>query len=203
MKQIDTRGHLCPTPLIMAKKGLDEINSGDAFEIMTDNETSFNNLISYLKDAGAKPTSKTIGDSYVIKGKKPMIDVPSVVVESYCETPESLPTKKYVVVIKSQKMGEGSDELGLMLMRGFVNALVEADIKPTHIVLYNGGVNLVAEGSDTADSLKKLEDGGISVLVCGTCVDYYELKGKIKVGMVSNMYQITNVLGKTGHIVYP
>lgn len=201
MKQIDTRGHPCPTPLIMAKKGLDEINGGDEFAIMTDNETSFNNLMSYLKDAGANPTSKQLRESYLISGKKALVDK-NVDVEAYCEVPGQ-PSNKYVVAIKSQKMGEGSDELGAILMRGFINALTEADVKPTHIVLYNSGVNLTAEGTDTADTLQKLEDIGVTVLVCGTCVDYYQLKGKIKVGMVSNMYQITNILAKTGHIVYP
>lgn len=201
MKQIDTRGHLCPTPLIMAKKGLDEINGGDEFAIMTDNETSFNNLMSYLKDAGANPTSKQLRESYLISGKKALVDK-NVDVEAYCEVPGQ-PSNKYVVAIKSQKMGEGSDELGAILMRGFINALTEADVKPTHVVLYNSGVNLTAEGTDTANTLQKLEDIGVTILVCGTCVDYYQLKGKIKVGMVSNMYQITNILAKTGHIVYP
>ncbi len=70
MKQIDTSGHLCPTPLILAKRGLDEINGGDEFAIMTDNETSFNNLMSYLKDVGANPTSKQLGEAYLISGKK-------------------------------------------------------------------------------------------------------------------------------------
>lgn len=204
MKQIDTRGHLCPTPLIMAKKGLDEMEGGEDMEIMTDNETSFNNLMAFLKDYGAKPTSKTLGEAFLINAKKPMVTNNSVDAEDYCDVPAgTLRINKYVVAVKSLKMGEGSDELGLMLMRAFVNALVEADVKPTHVVLYNSGVNLTVEGTDTADSLQKLEDIGVSVLVCGTCVDYYQLKGKIKVGMVSNMYQITNILAKTGHIIYP
>ena len=203
MKQIDARGHLCPTPLVMAKKGLDEMEGGEDVEIMIDNETSFNNLMSFLKDFGANPTSKSIGGSFVINGKKPLIEKKNVDVETYCENPKSISPKKYVVVAKSDKMGEGSDELGAILMRGFINSLGEADGKPTHIVLYNSGVNLIVDGNDTALSLKKLEDSGVTILVCGTCVDYFKIKEKMKVGMISNMYDITNVLAKTGHIVYP
>jgi len=100
-------------------------------------------------------------------------------------------------------MGEGSQELGRLLLQGFVNAIGEVEPKPSTIVMYNDGVKLAAVGSPVLEGLRALEQGGVEVLVCGTCVEYYGIKGNIGVGTISNMFAILERLSRAGHVVQP
>jgi selenium metabolism protein YedF len=100
-------------------------------------------------------------------------------------------------------MGRGDDELGEILMRAFFHTLTELDARPDVIILYNAGVRLAVEGSPVMDDLTALADSGIELLVCGTCLGYYDLKERLAVGTVSNMYTIAETLLTAGRIVSP
>ncbi len=88
-------------------------------------------------------------------------------------------------------MGVGNEELGKMLTRAFLNNLMNQSRLPSHIVLYNSGVLLAADGTDSANALKELEKMGVQILMCGTCIDFYQLKDQVNLGQVSNMINIT------------
>lgn len=111
--------------------------------------------------------------------------------------------RSFTVLIKSDRMGSGNDELGKILIRGFLNALIKQPQLPSKIILYNGGVLLAVEGTDTAASLLELEQKGIEVLLCGTCCDFFQIKDKVKAGTISNMMQITATLIEAPKIVEP
>jgi selenium metabolism protein YedF len=205
MHTIDTKGHLCPEPLIMARNGLREINEGEKMLVVSDNETSYQNLMSFLEDLGATPVVDKKEGIYFIEVTKP--SEPSHKTESnpedYCTVPQQSGTQgNYVVVARSCQMGEGDKDLGALLIRGYFNALKEMDDLPTHIIMYNGGVKLAVKDTDTAAALGELEDKDVSVLVCGTCVDYYQMKDQIGVGRISNMYQIATILAETDKVIY-
>ncbi len=100
-------------------------------------------------------------------------------------------------------MGNGSDELGKILIRGFLNSLIKQEQLPKHIILYNAGVLLAADGTDTADSLLELENKGVQIVLCGTCVDFFQIKEKIKTGLVSNMMHITSLLIEAPRVIVP
>ncbi len=199
MKIVDAGGLLCPQPLIMLKQALLEMNVGEEAEILTDNDTSFKNLTTFLDDQGAKWTHKKEGNKYFIYTSKPAKDLTNVDAASYCSTGNS----EYVICVKSDKMGEGDDELGTILIKAFINSLKEQDRLPTHIIFYNSGIRLATKDSPVIDALRALEDSGIRIMVCGTCTDFYGLKDQIGVGMISNMYSITETLVNTGHVVAP
>ncbi len=99
--------------------------------------------------------------------------------------------EQYLLQVKSECMGAGNEELGKMLTRSFLNNLNNQQKLPSHIVLYNSGVLLAADGTDTANALKELERKGVSILMCGTCIDFYQLQDQVSVGKVSNMINIT------------
>ncbi len=198
MKTVDTRGHLCPIPLIMAKSAIKESNTGDTLLIISDNDTSCQNLMQYLNDLGANPQKETKGPEFHITIQVPAPRASMPEAESYCST-----DRGYVVVVKSDKMGQGDDNLGSILIRAFINSLKDADKLPTHIILYNGGVKLAVKGSDTGASLQVLESMGVKVIVCGTCVDFFGIKDSLATGTISNMYQITKLTAEAGHVVYP
>lgn len=199
MKTIDTRGHLCPAPLIMAKKGISEATSGEEIEILTDNDTACQNLENYLTELKLNPQIRTEGDVHIFSITTPESVASSPSPESFCATPAN----DYVVAIKSDTMGIGDDDLGHLLMRAFINSLNAADKLPTAILLYNSGVKVALRDTDTALSLQELEDKGVAIIACGTCVEYFGVKESLAVGMISNMYTITKYLSEAGHVVYP
>ncbi len=105
------------------------------------------------------------------------------------ETAESL-----VVFIKTETLGSGSSELGKILIRSFLYALGEMTNLPKKIALMNGGVKLATVDDESVERLKRLEEKGVEIMVCGTCLDYFNLKDQLKVGYISNMYDIVETL---------
>jgi len=100
----------------------------------------------------------------------------------------------YIVFITSDQLGTGEKELGGMLMKAFLNTLWEAESRPDKIILMNNGVKLGVDGADALETLALLEREGVNILSCGTCLAYYRLTQKLKVGGVSNMREIVNVM---------
>ena len=100
-------------------------------------------------------------------------------------------------------MGLGDDELGNILMKGFINTIKEVHPLPKKILFYNKGVQITTVDSPVIDTLKELELLGLEILVCGTCADYFKIKDKIGCGIISNMYDITESLTRSSHIIAP
>jgi selenium metabolism protein YedF len=98
------------------------------------------------------------------------------------------------VLVASDRLGRGADELGALLLKGFIYALAEADVAPRRIVFMNSGVRVSTEGSVSLPDLARLSGRGVEILSCGTCLDYYGVKDKLAVGRISNMYEIAGFL---------
>ncbi|RHB47949.1 sulfurtransferase-like selenium metabolism protein YedF [Enterocloster aldenensis] len=111
--------------------------------------------------------------------------------------------KGMVVVLSSNRMGQGDEILGKLLMKGFVYALTEQDSLPETILLYNSGAYLSCEGSDNVEDLRNLEAQGVEILTCGTCLNHYGLGDKLKVGSVTNMYEIAERMTGARLLVRP
>jgi len=197
---VDARGHPCPKPVIMSKKALGELSPGEEMTVLIDNEISKQNVCRFLQENGADATCTEADGLFTVRVKKTHSEMPSPSVEDYCKVPV---TKAHVIAIKNDKMGFGSDELGQILIKAFVNTIREAAPLPGAIVFYNQGVHLAIEGSSLIDSLKELESRGVKILVCGTCLDYYGKKDQLRVGTASNMYDILEALTTAGHVVAP
>jgi selenium metabolism protein YedF len=99
-----------------------------------------------------------------------------------------------VVFIRSDIIGHGNDELGSDLIINHMHHLSNARSAPDTIILMNAGVKLVAEGSVVLDDLMRLEEMGTTILACGTCLNFFDLKDRQKAGKASNMAEITNTL---------
>ncbi len=106
-----------------------------------------------------------------------------------------------VVVINSDKMGMGNDELGTRLIGNFLKTLVGAERKPRMLVLYNAGVKLAAKGSQVLESLHSLENQGVEIISCGTCVNFFGLTDRMEAGRVSNMPEIVKVLTEAAAVI--
>lgn len=181
--EIDARGQLCPKPVIMTKKELDKIKEGIVTTIV-DNEVAKENVSKLATSMGLSFTiDKTKEGYYYIH-----INKGEVKEEINVCTPDTF--KDLTIAISSDKMGKGEDELGRILMKSFIYTVKETTPYPSSIVLYNSGVFLSCEGSPVLDDLKALEEEGVEILSCGTCLDYYYLKDKLAVGGITNMYNI-------------
>jgi selenium metabolism protein YedF len=108
-----------------------------------------------------------------------------------------------VVLLAADTVGHGSDELGGILMRAFVKTLREARPRPRWLLLLNAGVRLACEGSPLLDDLRALAEAGVELRACGTCLDYYHLKDKLRVGSVGNMFDIVNTLLGADRVIRP
>jgi selenium metabolism protein YedF len=110
-------------------------------------------------------------------------------------------TGPVILVISSDSMGRGDAELGNILIRAFFHTLGEVEPLPQTIIFFNAGVKLACDGSPVLDDLQALENNGIEMLVCGTCLGYFELKDKLVAGQVSNMYDIAETILTAGKVV--
>jgi selenium metabolism protein YedF len=204
MRIVDTKGQLCPAPLIAAKRALKETAEGESFMVLTDNKTSFDNLCRFLKDNKADIQIAESGGVWNLTVTRANGQIIDARVEDYCAPAISHFEKgNYAVAITSDKMGEGDDELGHLLIINFIKALKDLDKLPQHIVFYNKGVTLAVKESPVAEHIKDLEKMGVEIHLCATCVNYYKLENDVVVGTLSNMYSIAEILASSGNVIRP
>lgn len=205
MKIVDTKGQACPAPLVATRRALKEAGEGTVLKILTDSQTSLNNISRFLKDNGIGFSVKNEGENswsveLVKSGDKPVTEVR----EDSCPVEVPYFSKgDFVVSFASDLMGQGDDELGRFLINSYIRSLKDLDLLPSCMVFYNRGVFLGADDSPVAKDLAELEAMGIELFFCATCVGFYKLEGKIKTGTMSNMYEISSKMASAGNIVKP
>src|SRR5512140_2160530 len=118
-----------------------------------------------------------------------------------CDTPEHDP--RITVLLTSELLGTGPEELGRVLIRAFVKTCKGLAPNLKHVILINTGVRLALEGSPLIDDLHALEAGGAEVLSCGTCLDYFQAKESLRAGRVSNMQEIVTTLAASDRVLQP
>jgi selenium metabolism protein YedF len=197
---VDARGQLCPKPLILTKQALNENIVGTQIVVLVDNETSCQNVERFIQDNGMTPHISADGSEFILRFTKHAPELAAPDAESYCGA--SAPSS-YVISLASETVGRGPAELGAILMKGLMATLGEVNPLPSHVVLYSSGVLLAVDGSPFVEPLRKLEQRGVKVMVCGTCADYYEKKAAIHVGTISNMLSILETLTRAGKIIAP
>lgn len=197
MFKIDALGKACPLPVIETKKALRE---HDVVETLVDNEIATQNLRKmaeqlgyiYQMDQDAPNHYKVV----ISKGNADLID------DEEPQVAEAIaPVDDYIVVVDTNVMGRGSDELGKNLLKGFIYSLTEQDVLPEKVIFYNGGVQSVVEGSDSLEDLRGLAEQGVEIYACGACLNFYELTAAV--GEVTNMYRIVEMMRQAPKIVKP
>lgn len=204
MRIVNTKGQLCPGPLIATKRALNETPAGSSFVVLTDNQTSMNNLSRFLKDTNTDFQITEAGGVWTLTITKRAGDGSQAKAEDFStSTVKHFEKGNFIIVVGSDKMGEGDDILGHLLMSNFIKAVKDLDRLPQKIVFYNNGVRLVTKSSDVIEHLKDLEKMGVELLLCATCVNHYSLESVVGAGTLSNIYAIAEVMASTGHIIKP
>lgn len=202
-KIVDARGVACPQPVMMAKEGLKDMTEG-ILKVLVDNEIAVQNVMKLGNYSGLNPKSEKKGEGeFQVLFYLDEKNQNSPQVEKKEETvPENNKTG-LVAVLSSDQMGTGNEELGRLLMKGFVYALTKLEELPETVLLYNGGARLSVEGAQTLEDLKLLEDQGVEILTCGTCLNFYDITDKLKVGTVTNMYEIAEKMAGARSVIRP
>lgn len=190
---VEARGKLCPLPVIETKKVMDE-NPQATIETIVDNEIAVSNVSKLGNSKGYfVQTVGQNGEYHIILSREATKFMPSI--------NEVEKTTQKIFLITKDWLGDGNIDLGKTLMKTFLFSLAEAENKPAKIMFINSGVKLVSEGSENLDTLLQLSQAGVEIAACGICLDFYELKEKVAVGSITNMYAIVDSLTAADSVV--
>lgn len=192
MNMLDCRGQACPVPVLETKK-LIEQESPKNLRVAVDSEVPRDNVRRFLESRGYEVTIEPSADGFLVLGS---LHIEESVGHQNQE-------KRFVAFIDGETLGRGDDQLGRILMKSLVITLKELKPLPWRVIFINGGVKLVSEGSELITYLTELENLGVEILSCGTCLDFFNLKEKLKAGRVSNMYEILSSLAESTSVLKP
>ncbi len=182
----------CPNPVLRCKRLLDE-QTPQTLEVIVDNEAAMDNVSRYLASKGMRidDTSKE-GNLWTIKASQAdSAGTPHAEQASPTKAdPKQVSASKILVFLTSDTVGQGDDTLGSRLMGNFLNTLPELGDTLWRIIMVNGAVKLATATNPAVEALKKLEDAGVSILVCGTCLEFFKLMDQKEVGQVTNMLDV-------------
>lgn len=210
-KTVNALGLACPLPVVETKKALETMTEAGTITVLVDNEIAVQNVSRFAgsKQLGVRSEKVSekefrivieVGADKLGTGTADAVDTaeeaePACIMDGR--------RKGLVVAVGSNQMGNGAEALGKSLLKAFIFALTKQDYLPETILFFNSGANLTCEGSDSLADLKELEAQGVEILTCGTCLDFYNLKEKLAVGGVTNMYVIVEKMEKASLVVKP
>lgn len=190
-KIVDAREKSCPMPVIMTKKEIDGLDGGN-LKVIVDNDVARENVAKLVGSLG-----------YDYKIEEVNLEEFNILVDlgqaSGLERVEKLDKRLEDLSLGFSKdiMGSGDEILGKILMNSYIYTVSEVEPYPKTMVFFNTGVNLTCKGSELIDDLIKLEEAGVEIISCGTCLDYFNMQDDLQVGSISNMYSIYEKLRKT------
>jgi len=184
MTTLDARNLNCPEPVILTKKALETLSEGQLTVLLNSTE-SLENVLRFVRSQGCEVITTEESGVYTLKINKIRV-APS--------QPNPVSANQAVMLIASDQLGSGDEALGQLLIAAFINTLPEAKSRPAKMLFINRGVFLTTEGSRVINTLKQLENEGVIIFSCGTCLNHYQLKEKLQVGKITNMYDTVESL---------
>jgi len=189
MREIDARGLACPAPVLQTKATLQEEHSGSV-KVIVDNAASQQNVQRFLESQGFQTVLEQNSADYLVIGTCGDHQQP----QAQPSVEEEADAKNIMVMCATDRMGFGDDELGLKLMVNFLRTLKEMGRELRRLVFVNNGVKLTIDGSEVLDDLKDFENKGYKILVCGTCLNHFNLLERKQVGETTNMLDIVTAM---------
>lgn len=213
MIRVNALGDACPIPVVKTKNAIRSLSGAGTVETLVDNEIAVQNLTKMANQKGYAVTAEKRSDAEFLVTmtiSEATAAEAAKTAPASLETEDCLPTaastdarKNTVVVIGTDQMGVGDPELGHTLLKGFLYALSQQDSLPATILFYNSGAHLTCEDSASLEDLSAMQEAGVEILTCGTCLNFYGLSEKLKVGEVTNMYVIAEKMTQADLIVKP
>jgi selenium metabolism protein YedF len=184
-KELDCRGLACPHPVIKTKEVIDQAGV-EKLTVLVDNPAARENVSRFFQRSGYEVRVEEQAGTFAVIGRQgaPMAAA------GPGPGPEPAPIQKILVFIGTDRLGTGDDTLGRKLLVSFIGTLKEMGKELWCLVLLNAGVKLAVAGSEVLTSLQELEQGGVMILVCGTCLNHFHLLEQKRVGETTNMLDI-------------
>ena len=187
---VDARTLPCPQPVILTRQALDE---ADEVVTIVDNDAARENVSRLGQYQGLEVAVEEREDGTYL-----------TLIRKSAGQPEAQPVtmQDTIILIGSDTLGRGGNpQLGSLLMHSFLNTLGSFNSRPSSIIFMNDGVKLVTEDSTAVGELKQLEEQGVEILACGTCLSYLKLADRLAVGRVSNMYDLADIMLRAGKVI--
>jgi len=199
---VDARGLNCPEPLVLTRKAM-LAGDADRVIVLLSNPIAAENIKRLATNQGWDSDEQKDGEEIRLTLSTTGCTLIPGADFATAKKPKDEKEPVVNVFISSNLFGHGDDELGRILMRAFIKTIRELSPKPNKVIFANSGVKLTTQGSDLIEELNKLEELGVEIMSCGTCLDYFKLVGKLEVGIASNMYEIAQSLVDADRIVKP
>jgi selenium metabolism protein YedF len=188
--RIDCRGLACPGPVLKTKEFIDK-GVVQQFTVLVDNVAAKENVSRLLARCGYQVEIVEQEHDIAVTG------IPKAG-ESACEilveaAPREEP-RKILVLVGTDRLGHGDDVLGGKLIANFLATLKELGEELWRLVLVNAGVKLAIEGSEVLVTLQGLDTEPARVLVCGTCLNHFDIVEQRRVGETTNMLDIVTAM---------
>ena len=201
---LDCTGLKCPQPVLRTKEALEAMPAPGTLEVLVDNEAARGNVARFAASQGCAVTAEPMGNEryrlHLSRSEAPAAARPFAAGDYPCEVPAGA---GLVYAIPADTMGRGDEDLGKILMRAFIKTITEVSPLPAKIFFYNSAVRLTACDSDLIAPLRELEAQGVQILSCGTCLDFFNLKKELRVGAVTNMYDIMDSMARAAKTISP
>jgi selenium metabolism protein YedF len=195
MSKLICTGLACPQPVLLTRKYIEENPAADKVTVIVDNRAAAENVVRFLENSGFTAGIEFAGNNFEIEGSRNKDG------SAQCRVSDPSESKKTLIMITNDVIGNGDRELGEKLMQNFLKTLPEMGDSLWRLVFLNEGVKLSAKDSSVLPALTQLETMGVSILVCGTCLDYYSLLDKKGIGIITNMLDIVTSLQAADKII--
>jgi selenium metabolism protein YedF len=191
MRIIDCRNMACPMPVVTVKRSLEDSFDGE-LRVLVDDGPARENVTRFALNRGYMVEEQKEGEGYslLLTGTPTVTQVDKVASAS-----------GRVIVISSDRLGDGPEELGRLLMKNFIITLLELEEMPERIFFLNSGVLLTTEGSEVIEALERLACSGVEILSCGVCLDYFHAREKLRSGSVTNMFTMAEALLHSASVI--
>ena len=197
MIKLDYSQHQCPYPVVETRKQI-LAHPGQSLEVLVGDPAGRDNVSRLAAKMNYQASAEAVGSNFRLTltpaDNETAADETATVAAA---------TGKTVIYCGSDRMGDGDDEFGRVLMRNFLTTLLEMDPLPDIVLFVNSGINLTTQGSDVIEALQTLESRGVDIASCGLCLDFYQKKEQLEVGRVTNMYEMVEVQCQAGRVVSP
>ncbi|MBB5347846.1 sulfurtransferase-like selenium metabolism protein YedF [Desulfoprunum benzoelyticum] len=202
MKIIDCRGMNCPEPVLQTRQAM-AAGAPEGLAVIVDNEGSKDNVERFARSQGCTTTVTVLADGqYRVEISGITAGAASTEVDPAVLTCPPT-TIGPVCIIPADSMGRGSEELGWALLQNYVKTLRELSPLPSRIFFYNGGVKIVATDNKAVEAVIEMERRGVEIWACGTCLEYFHLEKDLKVGRITNMFDIVNTMATAARVISP
>ena len=194
MKTIDCRYLSCPVPVVQAKRAL-EGTVGESLQVLVDDGAPRENVTRFARTRGYAVVETAIEDGFALTIS------PGETAASSPASPVPAKTGPTVMLVTSDRLGDGPENLGRLLMKNFIITLLDLEELPDRMLFLNSGVHLTSEGSEVLEALEQLGCRGVEVLSCGVCLDFFHKKEQLRAGSVTNMFTTAEALMGAGSLI--